>query len=364
MDCIRIEKVNRNPTGEYCHDISHSAVNAVVITTDKPWKDVVKKLIEQAHIRTNNTCCTTVITDMMRAVGFKKINSYPSLEELLEANKGGRFIIKLKYSGYFALVPEGDSFVAQGSLNTRLTSVPTYRVDEVWQFFSETDNRTNIKRKSTYREIPDDSGKFIGKNINPKNKFVGDCSIRALGGALGCTWHEALDHLATATDYSEPVVNRKVNIDLTLSKLGFERHKAIKQNGKYLTGSEFCSLMSHTYFRGEKIFVYLVSPSHCAAVLPEKQENGTYLYKIQDTWDCTNKKIGEYWVLSPKREAAQTPPEPSTLSVNGKVHHPQYGEGTVLSIKHSACDNVVEVDFGSFGIKKIAESWLNGKKTG
>ncbi len=364
MDYICIEKVNLNPTGEYYPDISHTAVNSVAIATGKPWKAVVKTLIEQAHIRANKPTYPTVITDMIRVSGFKKINSYTSLDELLETNKNSRFIVKLHYSGYLALVPENGRFVAKGLPNSRSTSIPLYRAEEVWQFFPDTDNRTNINRKNRTRKIPDDSKKFTGKNINPKNKFVGDCAIRALGGAFGCTWDEALDHLATATDYSEPVVNRQENINLTLSKLGFERHTAIKAGGKYITGSEFCNLMSHTYFRGERILVYLVSPCHCAAVLPEKQEDGTYLYKIQDSWDCTNKKIGEYWVLKPQRETTPAPPQASTLCVDGKVHHPQYGEGKIVSIYASGSVNIVEVDFGSFGIKKIAESWLVGKKCG
>lgn len=362
MDKICIEKINLNPTGEFYPDVSHTAVNSVAIITGKPWKAVVKTLIEQAHIRANKPTYPTVITDMIRAAGFKKINSYTSLEELLDANQTSSFLIKLHYSGYFALVPENGRFVAKGMLNTASPIILLRKIDEVWQFFPETDNRTNINRKKRDRKIPDDSKKFSGKNINPKNNFVGDCAIRALGGAFDCTWDEALDHLAMASDYSEPVVNRQENINLTLSKLGFERHTAFKSGGKYVTGSEFCNLMSHTYFRGERILVYLISPSHCAAVLPEKQEDGTYLYKIQDSWDCTNKKIGEYWVLKPQKKASTAPPQPSTLRVNETLQHPQYGEGKIVKIYASGSVNIVEVDFGSFGIKKIAETWLSAKK--
>lgn len=358
---ISFEKANLNPTGEINRDLSHTAVNAVAIATGKPWKQVVKSLIEQAHIRAYITTNVTVITDMIRALGFKKINSYTSLDDLLESNKSSTFLIKMHYRGYYALIPNGNGFAMKGFDNNH-TAIPAYKIEEIWQYYPETDNRTGITRKKVCRKTHDDSAKFIGKNINPHNNSTGDCAIRALGGALDCTWHEALDHLAQATDYSEPIVNHITNINLTLTKLGFRRQKAITSGGRFITGSELCSILSHTYFRGERIFVY-VKPSHCAAILPEKQEDGSYVYKIQDSWNCTNKKMGEYWVLLPEKETKQNAPEVSILHVNEKVSHPKYGEGTIIRICPCNGTNLIEIDFNSHGIKKIAESWFIKNKT-
>ncbi|MBQ5823463.1 MAG: hypothetical protein IIW48_01505 [Clostridia bacterium] len=356
---ISIETINLNPTGVYYCEASHSAVNSVSIVINRTWKEVVKILITQAHLRATIPTNATVISDMLRASGFKKIRS-SSLYDLLEANPNSSFVIKMHYSGYHALVPGNGGFVLK-TANAALKDIRLYQIEAIWQFCPEAEKATGISRKSHARDIPDDFDKFIGKNINPENKFVGDCAIRALGGTLDCTWHDALDYLAKASNYTEPIVNLTSNIDLTLSELGLVRHKPIKLGGKLITGSEFCNLMSHTYFKGERIFAYITKPSHCVAVLPEKQADGTYLYKIQDIWDSTTKKIGDYWVFTPQKQPKPAAPQVSTLLVGEKIHHPTYGEGTILSINPCAATNIVEVDFISCGIKKITESWLKNK---
>ncbi len=123
-----------------------------------------------------------------------------------------------------------------------------------------------------------------------------------------------------------------------------------------------CELLSFelrviTYFKGEKIFAY-VGKSHCAAILPFKQDDGTYTYKIQDTWDSTSKKIGDYWTY--KKEQNIPPPTltVNNLKLNEKIVHPKFGEGTILKMNLSEKRNILEVNFNKYGIKKISEDWL------
>ena len=194
--------------------------------------------------------------------------------------------------------------------------------------------------------------------MNPENKNTGDCSVRGLSAAYGCTWHEAIDHIANAINFSDPSFNITPNINITLIKLGFERHKPIKRGRKLLNGKQFCELMDHTYHDGERIFAY-VGRSHCAAILPINQEDGNVKYKIQDTWDSTSRYIGEWFVYKePVPVSAVIRTQNTTFECGETVHHPQFGEGVVLSSIGSGDTKILEIDFNKVGIKKISEAWM------
>ncbi len=359
MSNIVFEEANLNPTGEKISWTNHTAVNAVAIAAEISWQDAVRTLIEQVHIRSNMPDYHTCITDMIRASGFSKINEYLNIDELAEKaaaqGTGIRYIVKMAGAGYFALVPdESASYTLKGYSRFRSGHIPR-TPDEIWEYHHGTDNRTGRSGETYKRTLPADNKKFHAENINPQDKFVGDCAVRALGAAYnGCTWDEAIDYLAQASDYTEPMINRTRNINLTLSTLGFVHHKKIYRNGKLLNGQEFCDLMSHTYFNGERIYAF-VGSSHCAAILPIKQDDGTYVYKIQDTWDSTSRKITDYWTY--KKE--EVTPKPSvnvcSIALNEKIVHPRFGEGTIVGIN----GNILDVDFTKFGIKKISEEWIN-----
>lgn len=61
MNTIYFEKTNLKPTGEIKSTDTHTAINAVAIVTGISWQDVVKKLVEQAHIRSNLPSYSTCI---------------------------------------------------------------------------------------------------------------------------------------------------------------------------------------------------------------------------------------------------------------------------------------------------------------
>lgn len=362
MNTLYFEETNLNPSGERKLTATHTAVNAVAIATNTSWQEVVKNLIEQAHIRSNMPSYSTCITDMIKAYGFKKTDSYLYVKDLVEKINGqketSKYIIKLRYSGYFAMLPiDSNSYAVKGITNSS-TNISNRFIEEVWAFYPGTDNRTGFYRTTNKRSMPEDHKGFKAKNLNPKNKYIGDCVIRALSAAYNdCSWDAAMDHLAEASNYCEPIINSTPNINLTLNKLGFEHYKKIYRNNKMLTGKEFCELMSHTYFKGEKIFAY-VGSSHCAAILPVKQDNGTYIYKIQDTWDSTTRKIGDYWVYKGEKKVHHPNLTFNNLKLNEKISHPTFGEGKVINIILSGNSKILEVNFNSYGIKKISEEWL------
>lgn len=341
-----------------------AAVNSVAIITDQKWEDVVKSLIEQAHYRGNMPSYKTCITDLFRKSGFVPVRYGGRISKLLDECNNAfqleqKYIIKTQY-GYFAVVPNNETnrYSFEGLWPSSRPIRDTW-VDELWLYVPGTDNRTGIKRTVKERTAPKESFGLEFKNMNPENKNTGDCSVRGLSAAYGCTWHEAIDHIAETIRFSDPMLNTRPNINITLSKLGFERHNPIKRGNKLLNGKQFCELMDYTFHDGERIFAY-VGRSHCAAILPIKQEDGSMKYKIQDTWDSTSRYIGEWFVYKEPVTVVNTVIHVSNLSFEcGKtISHPQFGEGIIISTTGSGDTRILEIEFEKVGIKKISEVWL------
>lgn len=343
-----------------------SAVNAVAIVTDLSWENVVKSLMEQVHFRCNMPSYQTCITDLFRANGFVPHSNCGRLSELLASlDVSGideKYIVKLPF-GYFAVIKDlGKNEYGFKGYWPKKYVIRDCFVDEVWLYKSGTDNRTGIKRDTSVRKPTEENKRLKVKNMNPDNKNIGDCVIRGFSAAYGCTWHEAIDYIAESIRYSDPVLNIRPNTQQALINLGFERHNEIKRNKKLLNGKQFCELMEHTYFQGERIFAY-VGKHHCAAILPEKQEDGSVKYVIQDTWDSTNRYVSEYFVYKEKKqESLNLETQNSlTIKVGNDLKHPQYGIGKIVEIADTSTDRILYIEFERIGVKKISEKWMISK---
>ena len=127
-------------------------------------------------------------------------------------------------------------------------------------------------------------------------------------------------------------VNASSNYEPVLERNGFVRQGKLRTGNRLLTGKEFCELMNKTYHHGERIFAYC-GRGHVVAVIPIPDGEGRYCYKIVDTWDSTDRKIGYYWVkLDPRTVAEKETPE-TLLSAGAEVQHPIFGKGRVSSVK-------------------------------
>ncbi len=350
---------------EHIYSYAVSAVNAVQLCSGTGWRDIVRSLMDQAHIKSCMPSYVTCVTDMIKVNGFASVPCFESLQSFADTAVPGsdeKYIVRLRYYGYCALLPD------ENTGGYRLTGIrkPDWdlmkaQVDACWKYVPGTDNRTHIKRKGfRIPRIDRDHKEFEFKNVNPKENSVGDCAVRGLCGALDCTWDEAVDLLAETSGYTNPIINSCSNINNTLIRLKFDRHKTIRKNGRMLTGKEFCDLMTYTYHRGEHIFAY-VGRSHCAAILPFTGPGGEIRYKTQDTWDSTNKKIGDYWVIpanykleSLKKEPARQEGKNTAFTPGGSVTHPRFGRGTILEEK----DGVLTVEFEKAGIKRLLKEFF------
>lgn len=349
---------------DLCGFNERSAVNAVSIVTGLSWESSVNSLMEQVHFRCNMPSYKTCITDLFRANGFVPVNHGGRLSELLysfdASGTDDKYIIKISY-GYFAVVRDSSrcEYVFKGYCSKKYKIYDCF-VDEIWHYIPGTDNRTGIKRDTAISKTTEENKRLKVKNMNPDSKNIGDCVIRGLSAAYGCTWHEAIDYIAEAIRYSDPVLNISSNTQQALIKLGFNKHREIKRNNKLLNGKQFCELMEHTYFNGERIFAY-VGKHHCAAILPEKQEDGKIKYVIQDTWDSTNRNICEYFVYKERKEKTEKDDGDaisSNIEVGESLKHPHYGIGKIVDIKNTSSDRILSVDFKKFGMIKISEKWI------
>ena len=291
----------RSPAGLAVNEAyaDRTAINSVAIITGRSWQSLVRLLVEQAHFRCNLPTYKTCVTDMLRASGFKPITPYRSaLETVAKLNfqlfREKSYIVHLRCGGYYALVPgsEGTTYVFKGC---RLSTVErdNRAVDELWEYFPDTDNRTWISRKPTRKGSKKDSPELDKKNENPEGRLIGDCAIRTFATLLECSWHDAVDILAQTSDYTNPCINSRTNINNTLKRLGFVHCAGIKVGSRYANGKEICKIFDEKYRSGERIYAQ-VGKRHCAAVVPTPTEG----YKIRDTWDSTEREIIEYWVLS------------------------------------------------------------------
>ena len=139
-----------------------------------------------------------------------------------------------------------------------------------------------MKRQQKYP----DTKSFHFYNANPKGKFTGDCSIRAICTALGKPWEEVavgMAEIACETGYSPCTSDCE---DEYLARNGWVKMKqAKKSSGKKYTGKEFVKLNSKT------TMVAHIGGHHTVCI-----KDG----KVWDTWDSTEGCVGNYWIKGAK----------------------------------------------------------------
>lgn len=149
-----------------------------------------------------------------------------------------------------------------------------------------------MKRQEKYP----DTLTFHYHNANPKNKFTGDCVIRALCTAMKKSYEQVLKELcenSLKTGYS---ISSTENYDRYLKSQGWIKQKQPRKvdNTKY-TGEEFCyTLQEGTTFKCNENecdmtndIIANIGGHHVVAII-----NG----RVWDSWDSTDGCIGNYWI--------------------------------------------------------------------
>ena len=343
----------------------NSLVNALCIVTELKWQEIVKKMVTHAHEECTLPTEKSTIEKMLQANGFTKIKKNGSLVDIInwckETEQCFNYIVKSRVQLYYSLIynKETNQYTVKGYSKDNYIS-PYTCITEIWQFVPGCNSYEKSIKKTKPNGVLKSRIDFTPININPENNYTGDCAIRALATAYNCSWHDAIDHIAESTKFLYPILNLPSNINITLVKLGFERHEPYRRYKKLLNGKQFCELLNHMHLDNERIFAY-VGSNHCAAIIPSKTPEGKVIYKVNDTWDSTNKYIKEYWTIKlVKKKNVNSDLVLSEIKIGAQIHHPKYGNGEIINIIEAKSERMIEVTF-PIGNKILSESWL--KKT-
>ena len=122
-------------------------------------------------------------------------------------------------------------------------------------------------------------------NVNPKGHKTGDCAVRAIVGATGMSYEEAIDRCAYWAKKKCYGITDKQTVALVLKECGFVKVKQPRKwNGdKYKVG-EMDELLN---FKQMQEGVLITIANHHTCIV-----NGY----VQDIWDCREKSVGNYYV--------------------------------------------------------------------
>ena len=136
------------------------------------------------------------------------------------------------------------------------------------------------------KRTPSDSRYFHYYNANPKSKNTCDCVVRALCGVLPeKTYEQIMRELLEVSLKCGYMINDKKCYGKYLEQNGFIKFKQPRKvdNTKY-TGREFCIKLSNEG-NIKNIFAHL-GGHHVVAIVNNK---------VNDTWDSTNGRIGNFY---------------------------------------------------------------------
>lgn len=362
-DFIKYEETIKAPARIEINEYGvRSLINSYSIVKDCSWSNAVKTMVDYMHLKCDMP--HKVIDDMLNDSGFLKLRRLGSMSLIEIVDKlvrpmlhSYKCIVKIK-GHYYALLPDNDTcnFTLKGAWKWPL-SIYKARVEGFWVLISNgwsslvsvIEDRDGfaeplLEKQSEAERIAKKS--IIIENANPINNSTGDCFARALCKAYDCSWHEAIDYIVRTLGYMDPIINNRANVEKVLSSLGFIKYKAILVERKRLNGVQFCEEMTTRYHNGERI-IAMVGRNHCVAVVPSDDNGG---YRIVDTWDCSNRRIYEYWVLLPSKHGVMSDTE--------CIDHPFFGKGYVIRNVTSGTEKAYVVGFESGDVRTISERWL------
>lgn len=126
---------------------------------------------------------------------------------------------------------------------------------------------------------------FEKYNKNPRNIKASDCVVRAIATALNQSWIQTYTDLCNLGADLCRMPNEPITYERYLKQKGFDKQKMPKRedNTRY-TIKEFADELADINK------VYIISVAKHLTVL-----GGITLV---DTWNCSHKSVGNYWVVN------------------------------------------------------------------
>ena len=132
--------------------------------------------------------------------------------------------------------------------------------------------------------------KFLCKNNNPKGKKTCDCTIRAFVELTGKPADEIISELTAIYIKTGYFIDDPKCYEKWLKNNGYEKQKQFKYaTGAKITGAGFCNYLDFHNYTGT--IVAHIGSHHITTFVPTEEG-----YRIQDTWDCSDRCVGNWWV--------------------------------------------------------------------
>lgn len=137
--------------------------------------------------------------------------------------------------------------------------------------------------------------KFVQFNANPKEKKTTDCVIRALTVALNKPIKDIISGLTEIYLTKGYFITDKKCIERYLKNEGYVKQKQLKyKSGRKFTGKEFCTYLNTNTITTEPV-IGTIGTGHIT-VFVNKGTVDNKDYKIIDTWNCSTRCVGNWWV--------------------------------------------------------------------
>lgn len=130
-----------------------------------------------------------------------------------------------------------------------------------------------------------DTSHYHYVNVNPKNKYGGDCVIRAIALALNQSWEQTVRELTELGLKKGFILNDVHLYPKYLESKGFIQMKEPRDYwNKKMSISEFLDL-----HKGEKLKVIVANAgSHHVTCIKDN--------KVNDIWNCSSQTMHKYWI--------------------------------------------------------------------
>ena len=124
-------------------------------------------------------------------------------------------------------------------------------------------------------------------NVNPKNKFGGDCVIRAIALACNQSWETTIREMTELGIKLGYVLNDHHVYEKYLLSKGFKEMKEPRNydNKKYLVKDWLCTSDYHLWHNYR--IVANVGSHHTVAIIDGK---------VRDIWNSSTQKMHKWWV--------------------------------------------------------------------
>ena len=145
--------------------------------------------------------------------------------------------------------------------------------------------RRNLKMKREIREQENMYYHYI--NVNPKDKYGGDCVVRAIAHACNQSWEQTVRELTELGIKKGYLCNDRKLFPLYLKQKGFTQMKEPRNSdNKKITVREWLSSRDGWLWHSYRIVVS-VGTHHISSIVDNK---------INDIWDCSKNTMHKWWV--------------------------------------------------------------------